>query len=155
MGCNGNAALCGRSYSNVTFVGSHNSAFVGILPSQNQLTSVTDQLNLGVRYLQSQTHDENGVIQMCHTSCDLLNQGTFEEYLTPIKTWLDGNPNDVVTLLVTNGDGISVAQYGDAFEKVGLEQYAYAPPGQLALGAWPTLQTLISSGKRLVVFMGM
>jgi hypothetical protein len=52
-GCNGHDKLCGRKYSDITMVGSHNSAFVGPLPQQNQFLSVTDQLNLGVRFLQA------------------------------------------------------------------------------------------------------
>lgn len=98
--CNGQDALCSRPYSNVTFVGSHDSAFVGPLPSQNQLLSVTDQLGLGVRFLQSQTHDKDGAIEMCHTSCDLLDAGTLTDYLKPIKAFMDANPNEVVTLLM-------------------------------------------------------
>ena len=98
--CNGQDALCSRAYSNVTFVGSHNSAFVGLLPSQNQLVSVEDQLGLGVRFLQAQTHDLDGTIEMCHTSCVELDAGTLTDYLKPIKTFMDANPNEVVTLLL-------------------------------------------------------
>lgn len=98
--CNGQDALCSRPYSNVTFVGSHNSAFVGLLPSQNQLISVADQLKLGVRFLQAQTHDRDGTIEMCHTSCVELDAGSLTNYLKPIKTFMDANPNEVVTLLM-------------------------------------------------------
>lgn len=98
--CNGQDAFCSRPYSNVTFVGSHNSAFVGLLPSQNQLVSVADQLGLGVRFLQAQTHDRDGTIEMCHTSCAELDAGSLTNYLEPIKTFMDANPNEVVTLLL-------------------------------------------------------
>lgn len=98
--CNGQDALCSRPYSNVTFVGSHDSAFVGPLPTQNQLLSVGDQLGLGVRFLQAQTHDLDGTIEMCHTSCIELDAGTLTDYLKPIKTFMDANPNEVVTLLL-------------------------------------------------------
>jgi hypothetical protein len=67
--CNGNAALCSRKYSNITFIGSHDSAFVGILPTENQAKSVTDQLNSGIRFLQAQTHSFLGTVSLCHTSC--------------------------------------------------------------------------------------
>jgi hypothetical protein len=67
--CNGNAALCSRPYSNITFIGSHDSAFVGSLPTQNQQLSVTDQLNRGIRFLQAQTHSFLGTVSLCHTSC--------------------------------------------------------------------------------------
>ena len=52
-GCNGNQALCGRRWSDIVMVGSHDSSFVGVLPSQNQYISVTEQLNMGVRFLQA------------------------------------------------------------------------------------------------------
>jgi hypothetical protein len=67
--CNGHAKLCPREYSNVTFIGAHDSAFVGILPTQNQIKSVTDQLNSGIRFLQAQTHSFLDSIYLCHTSC--------------------------------------------------------------------------------------
>lgn len=152
--CNGQDALCSRAYSNVTFVGSHDSAFVGLSPFDNQLDSIADQLGMGIRFLQAQTHSEDGAIQMCHTSCDLLNAGTLTAYLTPIKTFMDANPNEVVTLLLTNGDAIPVSDFASVFSAVGLEEYAYVPTGTLTLSEWPTLQSMIDSGKRLVVWMG-
>ncbi|POS75405.1 hypothetical protein DHEL01_v206197 [Diaporthe helianthi] len=151
--CNGQDALCSRSYGNVTFVGSHNSAFVGLLPSQNQLLSVEDQLGLGVRFLQAQTHNLDGTIEMCHTSCIELDQGSLTEYLEPIKTFMDANPNEVVSLLLTNGDDIPVSRFADVFAAVGLEQYAFTPSGALSLDQWPTLQTMIDDGTRLVIWM--
>ncbi|KAH8882219.1 PLC-like phosphodiesterase [Thozetella sp. PMI_491] len=151
--CNGNDALCSRRYSNVTYVGAHDSAFVGILPTDNQYKSASDVLSMGVRFLQAQTHSKDGGIEMCHTSCLELDAGSLESYLTPIKTWMDSNPNEVVTLLLTNGDSIAVTQYASVFEAVGLDEYAYSPGSTLALDEWPTLQSMIDSGKRLVVFM--
>lgn len=75
IACNGNAALCSRSYSNVTQIGTHDSAFVGILPTDNQLVSVTTQLDDGIRFLQAQTHVNDGVLHLCHTSCEELDAG--------------------------------------------------------------------------------
>lgn len=153
--CNGEDALCNRLYSNVTFVGSHDSAFVGELLADNQLISVADQLSLGVRFLQAQTHDKDGTIEMCHTSCLELDAGSLAEYLAPVKAFMDANPNEVVTLLLTNGDGVPVADYAAVFSSVGLEEYVFTPSGTLALGGWPTLQKMIDDGTRLVVWMGM
>lgn len=151
--CNGSPSLCNRLYSDVTYVGSHDSAFVGLLPTDNQFTSVASQLSQGVRFLQAQSHNKNGVIELCHTTCLEKDAGTLASYLTPIKSFLDSNPNEVITLLLTNGDSIPVSQYGTVFSAVGLASYAYAPSGTLALDQWPTLAELISSGKRLIVFM--
>jgi hypothetical protein len=153
-GCNGNTALCSRSYSNVTQVGTHDSAFVGILPTDNQLESVSDQLDAGIRFLQGQTHELNGELYMCHTSCAELNAGLLTDYLTTIKTWMDSNPNEVLTLLLTNGDYVDVSLFGTAMSSVGLDQYAYTLPNQLTIDQWPTLQELIDQGSRLVMFLG-
>ena len=152
--CNGNDALCGRKYSNVTHVGAHDSAFVGVLLTDNQYTDASDVLNAGIRFLQAQTHSWNGGIEMCHTSCLLLDAGSLQNYLSPVKTWLDANPNEVVTLLLTNQDSLPVSQYGAVFEAVELDHYAFAPGSTLTMDEWPTLQTMIDSGNRLVVFMG-
>ncbi|KAI0390883.1 PLC-like phosphodiesterase [Xylariaceae sp. FL0594] len=151
--CNGHAEYCGRRYSEITFAGSHNAGFVGIGPSDNQLQSVTAQLNQGIRFLTTQTHDKDGVIEMCHTSCALLDAGPLQTYLGSVKSWVDGHPDDVVTLLITNQDAIDINKFGDAFKAVGLDSYAFVPSGQLALDEWPTLGDLISSGNRVVVFM--
>lgn len=68
--CNGHAEYCSRIWSNVSQVGSHDSAFVGDLVTQNQHLSVTDQLNAGIRFLQGQTHKNIfGTLELCHTSC--------------------------------------------------------------------------------------
>ena len=50
--CNGYADLCSRQYSNITTIGTHDSAFVGELPQDNQDISVTAQLDAGIRFLQ-------------------------------------------------------------------------------------------------------
>lgn len=154
--CNGHAELCNRRYSNVTFVGSHDSAFVGILPSDNQLTSVPEQLDQGVRFLTTQVHPRDGAIECCHTSCDLLDAGPLADYLADVKDWLDadGHENEVVTLLIVDSFSDDVTPFGDVFADVGLDAYAYAPPDDLALDDWPTLGSLIDMDKRLVVFMG-
>lgn len=47
-----------------------------------------------------------------------------------------------------------VAQWGEAYAAVGLDQMSYVPATTpVAYNAWPTLQEMISSGKRLVSFM--
>ncbi|KAG9231952.1 PLC-like phosphodiesterase [Amylocarpus encephaloides] len=152
-GCNGNTALCDRKYSEVSQIGTHNSAFVGELPVDNQELSVTDQLNGGIRMLQAQTHDFLKQIMLCHTSCFEKDAGLLVDYLKTIRTWMDANPNEVITLLLTNGDNIDVAKFGAAMNNAGLARYAYTPPKQLALADWPTLQRLITANSRLVMFM--
>lgn len=153
-GCNGNTALCSRSYSNVTQVGAHDSAFVGILPTENQLLSVTDQLNAGIRLLEVQTHQLDGDLYLCHTSCLELNAGLLTDYLATVKTWMDANQNEVLTLILANGDFVDPSLFGTAMSSVGLDKYAYTLPSQLTMDEWPTLQELIDQGSRLVAFLG-
>lgn len=153
--CNGHAELCNRKYSNITQIGAHNSAFVGDLPQHNQDISVTDQLNKGIRFLQSQTQvNIFKVLSLCHTSCFLEDAGPAISYLSTIKTWLDSNPNEVVTILLTNGDNVDASMFNDAFTLSGLRSYTYIPPvSPLTLDAWPTLQEMISAGTRLVALL--
>ncbi|CAK4028156.1 PLC-like phosphodiesterase [Lecanosticta acicola] len=140
--CNGHAEFCDRKYSNVSLIGTHDSAFVGSIldPRINQEKTVTQQLDAGIRFLQAQTHlradddndnDNDSGIALCHTSCALKDAGPLETYLSTIKTWLDAHPDDVVTLLLTNGDGIDIARFGAAFHTTGLAAYAYTPPSSL------------------------
>lgn len=153
--CNGHAELCSRPYDNITFVGAHNSPFVGYFPSHNQNIAVAEQLALGVRFLQAQTRDKDGSPQLCHSHCLLEDAGPLGGLLETVKTFLDANPAEVVTLLLTNHGGFPGTAFGDVFREVGLESYAFVPAeGGSALGQWPTLGDMIVSGKRLVVFMG-
>ena len=153
--CNGSPSLCNRSYSNVTQIGSHDSPFVGDLPTDNQDVDIPTQLSAGIRFLQAQTHkDLFGTLSLCHTSCFLRDAGPLTSYFSKIKTWLDTNPNEVITLLLTNGDSLNVTDFGSAFSSSGLVPSIYVPPSNpLAISAWPTLQDMISSGKRLVAFL--
>jgi hypothetical protein len=100
------------------------------------------------------THYFLGQLMMCHTSCFLLDAGPLINYLTTIKNWLDANPDQVVTLLLINGDNRPVSEFGTAMTKTGLASYAYTPSSQLAMSEWPTIQELIDSNKRLVMFLG-
>lgn len=153
--CNGYAELCGRLYSNVTTIGTHDSAFVGELPQDNQGVSVTAQLDAGVRFLQAQSHQNIlGTLELCHTSCLEEDAGSVESYLSTVKAWLDANPNEVLTILLVNGDNVPVSMFDAAYTSSGLKSYAYTPPtSPVAIDAWPTLQELILAGTRLVAFL--
>ena len=153
--CNGHAELCGRRYSNITAIGAHDSAFVGQLPQDNQELSVTAQLDAGIRFLQVQSHKNIfGKLQLCHTSCFEEDAGTVETYLSTVKSWLDANPNEVLTLLIVNGDNVPVSMFDDAYTSSKLKSYAYTPPtSPLAIDAWPTLQEMITARTRLVAFL--
>jgi hypothetical protein len=142
--------------SNISLIGTHDSAFVGELPQDNQGVQLTAQLDAGVRFLQGQTHvNAFGLLSMCHTDCFLLDAGTLQGYLTTVKGWLDKHPNEVVTLLLTNGDNVDVSMFDTSFKNSGIQKYVYTPPSSpVSYNAWPTLQKMISANTRLVVFLG-
>jgi len=153
--CNGHPEFCNRSFGNVTFVGAHDSYAIGVNNlAVNQDQSITQQLNDGIRMLQMQAHNQTGVIRLCHTSCSLYDGGTLEDYLKTVKTWLDANPNEVLSLLIVNIDDMPAASYDPVFKAAGLDTLSYAPTA-LTMPAtdWPTLGSLIDSGKRLLTFL--
>ncbi|KAJ7689923.1 PLC-like phosphodiesterase [Mycena rosella] len=156
--CNGNAALCSRSYGNTTFMGAHDSFAFSDDPlalARDQEVDIPTQLGLGVRLLQAQAHLNDGVIHFCHTSCDLFDGGAVLDYLTTVKTWLDANPSEVLTLLFTNPEGLSIPDvWAPAFEQSGIASLAYTPSmNPMPQSAWPTLGSMIDAGTRVVVFL--
>ncbi|KAH9475095.1 PI-PLC X domain-containing protein 1 [Psilocybe cubensis] len=151
--CNGHAELCDRVYSNVTFIGAHDSFAFSTDPlnlSRDQMVDVPTQLSLGVRLLQAQSHvnSQDGQLHFCHTS-------TVVDYLKTVKTFLDANPNEVLTLLFTNPEAQSVSTvWKPAFDTAGITPLAYVPPSVPVKNSdWPTLGQLIDSGKRVIVFL--
>ncbi|KAF8544092.1 PLC-like phosphodiesterase [Trichophaea hybrida] len=102
---------CNRSYGNTTYVGTHNSPF----------------LNDGIRMLQGQTHKVNNTLYNCHTSCDLLNAGTVEDYLKIVIDWMHKNPFEVVTILIGSSDFVDVDEFQALLENSGLSKFAYIP----------------------------
>ncbi|KIW00550.1 uncharacterized protein PV09_07905 [Verruconis gallopava] len=160
--CNNSPSLCSRSYANVTYLGAHDSAFIsnssnGYDISGNQYFNTTTQLNAGVRLLQSQiqsagSSNSSSDLHLCHTSCSLLDAGTVESWLTEVKTWMDSNPNEVVTMLLVNGANADATTLGEIFTNSGITKYAYTPTSSTP-SSWPTLQEMISADTRLVIFI--
>ncbi|KAI9039461.1 PI-PLC domain-containing protein [Aspergillus affinis] len=153
--CNGYAELCARNYSNITMVAAHNSPFVKLgNVAANQALDVEAQLNDGIRMLQFQTHIVNNTVKLCHTSCDLLDMGLLETYLNTVARWMKSHPYDVVTILIGNYDYALPGNFTEPIRKSGLLDLAYTPPKiPMSLHDWPTLSTMILSGKRAVLFM--
>ncbi|KAJ0118470.1 hypothetical protein N8I77_007891 [Diaporthe amygdali] len=158
VACNNSPDLCSRQYSNVTHMGAHDAAFLRDSSTDNsvagnQYYNATKALNAGIRLLSLQVHNSNGTLQLCHTTCALLDAGTLESFLTKIKYWMDENPNEVVTLLIVNSDDEDVASFGEVYESSNISTYGYTPTTASASNTWPTLQTMIDDGTRLVTFI--
>jgi len=153
--CNGHAEFCSRSYGNVSYIGAHDSYAVGSTNlAANQDYDVTQQLNDGIRLLQVQAHNEPGAITLCHTSCSLLKGDTLAVYLGRVKTWLNANPNEVVTIVIVNIDNQPASSFASIYAAAGVDTISFAP-GQPSTAStdWPTLGTMIDQGKRLVTFI--
>jgi hypothetical protein len=91
---------------------------------------------------------------LCHSSCSLLDAGTLSNWLKEIKTWMDANTNDVVTVLIVNSDNATPAQLGAEFSSSGIDKLAYTPPSTSSVPqTWPTLDNLISNNTRLMTFV--
>jgi len=156
--CNGHAELCERPYGNTTFLGSHDSfAFSGnpFALARTQEVDLQHQLALGVRMLQAQGHMQKDVLHFCHTTCGLFDGGSVESYLTIVKRWLDSHPNEVLTLVFTNPEKASVdTVWAPIFQKTGIADMAFVPAQtSMTRDDWPTLGEMISSGKRVVIFL--
>lgn len=161
--CNNSPSLCSRAYNNITHLGAHNSPFLrnqetSFSSSGNHYYNSTVQLEAGVRLLTAQVHKTNesgsDAWHLCHSSCDLLDAGSLENWLSEIKTWMDANTNDVVTLLLVNSDNASPADLGSQFSASGIDTLAYAPASTTVLPqTWPTLDNLISNNTRLMTFV--
>lgn len=156
--CNNSPSLCGKQYNAVTYMGAHDSAFLrdastGNSLAGNQFLNATAALNAGLRLLQTQIHKPNTTLEMCHTTCDLLDAGPLQSWLKEINVWMTNNPNEVVTLLLVNSDNAPASDYGAAFEGSGISKIGYKPQSNTITSTWPTLQSMISAGTRVVTFV--
>ena len=90
----------------------------------------------------------------CHTSCDLLNAGTYQSELEIVAGWLKDHPYDVVTILIVNSDLTTVENFVPAIQNSGLAEYLYTPKYvPQHKDQWPTLSEMILTNERAVVFM--
>ncbi|KAF8183667.1 PLC-like phosphodiesterase [Pholiota molesta] len=158
--CNGHADLCDRKYGNTTFLGSHDSFAISGNPfalARNQEVNLKAQLTLGVRMLQAQGHMVGNELHFCHTSqsLGLFDGGSVEKYLKKVKRFLDRHPNEVLTLILTNPENVSIGKvWKSIFDKTGMSEIAYVPPQPImSRDDWPTLGEMIDANKRVVVFM--
>lgn len=161
--CNNSPQLCTRAYNNITHLGAHDSPFLrneetSFSTSGNHYYNTTVQLDAGVRLLSAQVHKTNetgaDAWHLCHTSCDLLDAGSLQDWLKEIMTWMESNTNDVVTVLIVNSDDAPASTIGSEFTSSGITKFAYTPPSPDTIPqTWPTLDTLIGNNTRLMTFV--
>ncbi|KAJ6628221.1 PLC-like phosphodiesterase [Mycena sp. CBHHK59/15] len=136
-----------KLYSNVTSIGWHNSFAFSEDPFA---LDIPTQLGLRIRLLQAQAHMNNGVLHFC---CAHFDGGAVVDYLKNVKTFLDANPNEVLTLLFTNPEGASVSTvWKPAFDDAGISDIAFVPPSlPVKQSDWPTLGSKIAANCRIIV----
>lgn len=106
--------------------------------------------------VQFQTHynSSDETVYLCHTSCELLNAGTLEAYLTTVVGWLQQNPYEVITILMGNSDVIEIQNYTEPVTNSGLINYVYTTPEiPMPLESWPTLGEMILTNQRVVLML--
>ena len=145
--CNGLLSLCNKNYDKVAYLTSHN-AFNSdednfLLPNQN--FNITSQLNAGVRALMIDVYDVNGTPTVYH-GFSALGSAPFLNYLTEIKSFLDNNPNEIVTIILECYT--TAIQIENEINLSGLNNDLYTHDNN----NWPTLQDMINTGTRFVVF---
>ena len=159
--CNNSPSLCSRSYASITHLGAHDSAFVSnssnsFTISGNQYLTSTAQLDAGVRLLTTQIHTKDATdieLRLCHSDCNLYDAGSMIDWLSSIKSWLDANPNEVVTILLVNSVAASASRLDASFQASGIVPYAYMPASKGPQQQWPTLGDMIRANTRLVTYI--
>ncbi len=146
--CNGQSETCDKRYDQVAYLTTHNAFNTGsesfAFPNQNY--GIDQQLQDGVRAFMMDVYDFFGSAVVYHGSWTLGYQD-FQDDLGEIKTFLDSNPNEVVTLILecyVDANTIE-SELSDA----GLSSYLYTKTAGVP---WSTLQDMIDANQRLVVF---
>jgi len=159
--CNGAVELCSRTLDQVVLPGTHNSMsneeYGWALPNQHY--SIPTQLDMGIRAFLIDTHygKHNGStvensnransdgMYLCHEYCQLGSTPLVEE-LGKVKDFLAANPREV--LIFVNQAGVTPADYAQAVTDSGLLPYVYTG----STDAYPTLQQMIDTNQRVVMF---
>lgn len=148
--CKDSNNLCNKKYNEVAYLTTHN-AFNSSqdnfsFPNQNK--NIATQLNDGVRGFMIDIYNSGGATIVYHGS-SIFGSKPFSKYLGDIKSFLDDNPNEIITIILQNHPDVSANAIENDLNQAGLTSYLHT---QNKFSDWPTLQTMIDSNKRLVVF---
>lgn len=94
------------------------------------------------------TDNAGGAIPFQHCILDPARQ-PLQQALADVQTFLRDNPHEIMTLIIEDHTA-HLQELAHDFKKAGLTHYVHT---QHVDKGWPTLQQMISSGKRLVVFV--
>jgi hypothetical protein len=147
--CNGRAELCDRRYDQVAVPVTHaamaNTADLWSFPAQTR--NLRQQLDDSIRGLWLEVRALDGKPALCFGDCGQGHTSLRTEF-GQVRSFLDANPREIVTLLVDNyvpaSDIVAALDAADLTRTLG---------GPDAEAGWPTLADLIASNTRLVVFL--
>ncbi|KAG0056104.1 hypothetical protein BGZ83_006365 [Gryganskiella cystojenkinii] len=155
--CNGYTDLCSKTYDKVAYATTHNAySFRPLNGVQtNQDNDIPTQLKDGIRafmldayYVPSGNVND---IELCHMSCDVVDGGSLSATFKHLKSFMDANKNEVITILWENSQNLTPEHFQTVYTAAGLVPYSYIQkPGNTT---WPTLAQMISSGQRLVSYL--
>ena len=148
--CNGHEAFCTRSLAELSLVRTHNSHASeerGYNPfAMNHYRAIPTQLAEGVRALNVDIYEEDGVLVACHGSCELGSQPV-EEIWSEISVFLAENPDEVLVLDVQDEAPTGAVNASVAAHELGSHGWKQQP-GE----PWPALEEMLDEGGRLVFF---
>ena len=159
--CNGSARNCGRRFDQVTFAATHNAYSYAaggdvryLFPSQDR--PIPDQLAAGIRGLGirpgpyfGDDPKEQARVYTTH-NWDLmgaLGQEPLVDVLRQVKTFLDENPSETVSLFAESA--ASPAAVAATFAEAGLADRVYTHD---AARGFPTLGELAQQDRRVLLF---
>ncbi|RUS30869.1 PLC-like phosphodiesterase [Jimgerdemannia flammicorona] len=152
--CNGDSSLCTKKFSEVAYVTTHNAYASTSNTAANQHYDIVQQLTDGVRGFMLDAHKPSSGtsndIELCHESCSILDAGPLVATLTKMKSWLDANPGEVITIFWENFDNFTPAQFQSSYTSSGISSMVWT---QTVGQAWPTLQSMIDANQRVVNFV--
>lgn len=134
-------------YNEVIFLATHNSynSKVNGLKFPNQYLSISDQLEFGVRAFMFDLYLEDSNVVEYHGK-KMLGQVSFSETLDEIRQFMEKDSAAVITLILESY--VSGEALEQVLKKANLFNALFCKKDSL----WPTLDEMIQSGKRLVVF---
>ena len=144
--CNGSLDLCSKQYNEVAYLTTHNAFNSGQdgLLFANQTYNIASQLNDGVRGLMIDVYDHFGTPTAYH-SIFALGTIPLSDIFNDIKTFLDNNPNEIVTIILECY--VTADEIESEINQSGLSNYLYKHNS-----VWPILQNMIDNDNRLVIF---
>jgi len=146
--CNGHLELCAKRYNEVAYLTTHNAfnTHQDHFLYPNQSFSITRQLTDGVRALMIDVYEKDGIPIVYH-GYSILGSAPLSSNLNEISDFLKHNPNEVVTIIFECYVSATVIE--QALQNAGLLSMVYTKASNTL---WPTLQELIDTNKRLLIF---